>query len=112
MTGFLKSGNPKNGDSIEVMYGRTEIVNIAHGDATIRTFYIKNIDEKPIFLEFDTSKWDPPEALNYVDVSWDYDGEPIMPGAISRVNMMVICSDRELNDFSFIIDFISHSVVP
>jgi len=80
-------------------------------DITGKTFYIKNHNSEPVTLSLFTTNWEPPESFNIIDASWDYDETPIPPGKTYKVVITIVNrSPSELDNFSFNIDVVAHSV--
>jgi len=56
------------------------------GDTKTTTVYIKNMKTAPFTASFVTSKWDPPAAVNYISVAWDFGSSLLLPGRIRETH--------------------------
>ena len=65
--------------------------------------YIKNEGSDPTTLSLETSNWIPTEASTYLDLSWDYDDQPISPDDVIEITftLTVSASIEGITDFSF-----------
>lgn len=51
------------------------------GGSQDRTIYIKNNGNSALVLSLNTEGWSPLNAADYIDLSWNYTGEALNPGA-------------------------------
>jgi len=80
--GFIEPGETKN----FIMYARNE------GDYNIY-----------LTLDIDEDSWIPPEASNYLVLSWDYDNSTIIPDDVEEITLNLYCdpSVTGIDTFSF-----------
>lgn len=45
--------------------------------------YVVNTGNVPVMLWILTGNWTPPEAGSYMDLSWNYTGDPVAPGLLT-----------------------------
>ena len=78
------------------------------GSSKNRTIYVKNEGNSPLTLLLSTANWTPSSAVNYITLTWDYNGQPLDPNQfIKVVLMLVISSDiRGISSFTFDITII------
>ena len=67
------------------------------------TIYIRNEGKKSTSLNFYTSEWNPPEAADYLNLNWDYEGQLISAGEIVQVTFTLSISPsvKGIGMFSF-----------
>jgi len=67
------------------------------------TCYIKNWDKTQLRLSFMTQNWNPSEASDYMNLSWNYDGHLVDAGEAVEVvfTISVSASVPDITDFSF-----------
>ena len=75
------------------------------------TCYIRNEGNLPSILSMYTSGWSPQNASNYIDLSWDYDGEFLNPDEAVQVTftLSVSASIDGITSFSFDITIVGSS---
>lgn len=71
-------------------------------EKTNRSIYLKNEDSKAL-LSLDTFAWDPINAADYMNLTWDYDGTELGPGEVRSTDIQLSVSpDIEgISSFSF-----------
>lgn len=68
------------------------------------TVYIRNEEQKPIFLFLSTTNWNPPETSNYLNLGWNYTrGQQTNPGEILQITLTLSVSRyiKGISSFSF-----------
>jgi len=67
------------------------------------TCYIQNLDKTPLTLSFITQNWNPPEASNYINLSWNYGGQLVNASQIVGITFTISVSTNipDITDFSF-----------
>ncbi|MCD6528841.1 hypothetical protein J7L06_00915 [Candidatus Bathyarchaeota archaeon] len=73
------------------------------GGSTNTTVYVKNVGNTPVTLSLSTQNWNPPKAVQYISVDWDYDGRVLAPGEVIPVTLTLTVSPdaTDITDFSF-----------
>ena len=73
--------------------------------------YIKNEGSSALTLSMYPSGWAPPEAADYLTLSWNYNGYPINPNAVVQVTftLSVDGSIEGITNFSFDITIVGTS---
>jgi len=73
--------------------------------------YIKNEGNSALTLSMAPSGWDPTDAENYLDLSWNYNGNPIAPDAVVQITftLTVDASIEGITSFSFDINIVGTS---
>jgi len=76
---------------------------IEPGSNVSKTCYIRNEGNSASTLSLQTSNWNPSEAADYIDLSWDYGGQTINPEEAVRVilTLSVSSSIQDITSFSF-----------
>jgi len=78
---------------------------IGPGETNHFIMYAKNEGDYNIYLTLDVneSSWSPPEASNYLVLSWDYDNSTLIPNDVEEITLNLYCdpSVTGINDFSF-----------
>lgn len=77
---------------------------LAPGSVYDVDLFVRNEDsDLPCFLLLWAEDWNPPEAGYYISIGWDYDDNPIDPGAVASVtfSLKVTRIIRGITDFSF-----------
>jgi len=87
--------------------------NISVGETVSRPFTLQVIENNSTFSLY-TSEWQPPEAENYLTLTWDYDNKTLMQGDVLSVNFFLSVSstlteDSGITDFSFTITIVCNS---
>ena len=85
----------------DVAWGSIEV-----GKSVNKDLYIKNSGDSKVSLNLDTENWSPTNAVDYIDISWDYDGSALDSGEVRKVTLTLIVS---LNIFG--IDTFSFDIV-
>jgi hypothetical protein len=67
------------------------------------TIYIRNEGTAPITLSLQTSNWNPPNAANYISLSWNYNGQAINANQVIAVtpSLSVSPNIQGITSFSF-----------
>ncbi len=67
------------------------------------TCYMKNWDKTALRLSFITQNWNPLEASDYINLSWNYDGRAVNASEILEVIFTISVSANvpDITDFSF-----------
>ena len=81
------------------------------GESQAKVCYIKNEGSSALTLSMYPSGWAPPEAADYITLSWNYNGNPINPDAVVQVTftLSVDGSIDGIANFSFEITIIGTS---
>jgi len=74
---------------------------IEPGSTVDKTCYIRNEGNSVSTLSLQTSNWDPSEAGNYIDLSWDYGGQSVNPDEVVQVTFTLSVSSSVQNITSF-----------
>lgn len=76
---------------------------IDSGSVRNESVYISNEGSMEASLYLETTNWDPPEASDYISLSWDYSGRMIKPDEIIQVTFSLsVSSDiTGITDFNF-----------
>jgi len=72
------------------------------------TVYVKNTENVAMTLSLSAENWSPSNASKYMNLSWDYNGQPINPNTAIRVTLTltVFANVTGITDFSFNITII------
>jgi hypothetical protein len=67
------------------------------------TVYMRNEGNAPITLSLQTSNWNPPNAADYISLSWDYGGQAIGVNQVVAVTLSLSISSniQGITTFSF-----------
>ncbi|UCD25991.1 MAG: hypothetical protein JSV75_03510 [Candidatus Bathyarchaeota archaeon] len=67
------------------------------------TYYIRNEGNSPSTLSMYTSNWGPQNAPDYINLSWDYDGQSLNPNEVAQVTftLSVSASIDGITNFRF-----------
>ena len=74
------------------------------GQTASKLIYIRNEGNISITLSLKTENWNPPEAANYLTLSWNYDGRSLRLGDVVPVTLYLTVSPNvppTITDFSF-----------
>jgi len=73
------------------------------GSAKNVAVYIRNEEEKPMYLVVSTTNWNPPKASQYLNLGWDYSEQRMNPGEILRITLTLSVSRyiEGISSFSF-----------
>lgn len=76
---------------------------IEPGSTVDKICFIRNEGNSVSTLSLQTSNWNPSNAANYIDLSWDYGGQSINPDEAVRVTftLSVSSSIQGITSFSF-----------
>ena len=82
--------------------------SIEVGLSVIRTVYIKNAGDYGVTLSLNTENWSPGNAIDYIHLTWDYNGSTIDPGQSFQIRLTLsVDSDiSDIDSFDFDIVFI------
>lgn len=77
--------------------------SVEAGGSDSKTVYIKNAGDENVTLSLATENWDPAGAAEYMELSWDYDGNTIEPESVVEVTLTltVDSSITGIEGFSF-----------
>ena len=66
-------------------------------------FYIKNEGSSATILSLQTSNWNPANASNYLNLNWNYNGQPINVNEVVQITLTIsVASNIEgITNFSF-----------
>ena len=81
-----------------VVWGNIEV------DSTIfQSIYIRNAGDDGVTLSLSAENWNPVDATNYLQLSWNYDGSTIASGEIREVilSLSAASSVSGIDSFSF-----------
>ena len=70
---------------VEVHSGYWDRIPI--NESRSQVFTVVNPSEHPLTLELRTLNWNPIMASKDVEVSWDYDGTPLLPGETTEISI-------------------------
>jgi hypothetical protein len=81
------------------------------GGSQTHDCYIKNEGNTALTLSLQTSGWNPANAENYLDLSWDDSGNPIAPDAVVHITftLSVDAGISGITTFSFNITIVGTS---
>jgi len=73
------------------------------GSSRSVTIYVKNEGKDPVQLSYYTSNWNPPEATNYLNLGWDYNGQALKARKTSQLTftLSVAANATGIEAFSF-----------
>lgn len=76
---------------------------ISPGGSAYTTLYFKSESNVPTNMTFRTEFWDPPEAGDFISMTWDYDGRDLNPDEILEVTLTLSVADAitGISEFSF-----------
>jgi len=76
---------------------------ITPGSIVNQTCYIRNEGNSVSNFSLQTSNWNPLEAADYINLSWDYSGESINPDEVAQVKLTLSVSGtiQNITNFSF-----------
>lgn len=73
--------------------------------------FVVNNGSVPITLTLTTENWNPPEASNYISLTWDYLGDKINPGQTHPIILTLTVSENPpFTSFSFDIVITAYEV--
>lgn len=61
--------------------------SIEAGGSTKQKIYVKNSGDESVTLSLSAENWTPSKASNYIDLTWNYNGKNIGPGAVIEVTL-------------------------
>ena len=78
------------------------------GESKAIVCYIQNEGSSALTLSMYPSAWNPPEAGNYLTLTWNYNGNPISPDASVQVTftLSVEASIEDVTSFSFDVNIV------
>lgn len=62
------------------------------GDSAKTTVYAKIIGNTPVTLSISVGNWTPPEAGNFIAVTWDYNGRIVNPNDVLPITFILSVS--------------------
>jgi hypothetical protein len=73
------------------------------GSTVNKICYIRNEGNSVSNVSLQTSNWNPPEAADYINLSWNYSGQPINPDEVIHVQFALSVSStiQNITTFSF-----------
>ena len=76
---------------------------IEAGSSVDRVIYVKNSGDEGVTLSLMTDNWSPNGVDNYMQLSWDYDGNTLGSGVVLEVTLTLAVSPSAtgINNFSF-----------
>jgi hypothetical protein len=74
------------------------------------TIYIRNEGNAPITLSLQTSNWNPPNAADYISLSWNYNGQTINANQVIAVTLTLSISTNIQGITSFSFDIIISAI--
>ena len=82
---------------------------IPPGGVSQTVLYLKSTATVPANLSLEISNWAPPEAASFMNVTWDYDGSPLLVGEVRRVILQLFVADTitGITNFSFDITMVA-----
>ena len=98
-------------NEIDCINRKTELewgtINV--GSSVSTKIYIKNTGSADVRLSFTTENWEPTESYEYMELSWDYDGNPLKPGKVVGILLSLKVNSKisGIKNFSFDIVFIA-----
>jgi hypothetical protein len=77
--------------------------SVEAGSSVSETVYILNAGDENVTLSLTTENWEPTDAAEYMELSWDYDGYTLEPGNVLEVTLTltVDSSITGIEEFSF-----------
>jgi hypothetical protein len=85
MTGLLNDNNATHVFETEIHSGFWGVIPL--NSSMIRTYIVENPTEFPVNLELKTRSWIPSEAPIYVNIAWNYDDTPLLPGEAIEISI-------------------------
>lgn len=79
---------------------------IEAGASGVQVVYVHNSGEDGIFLSLYPDNWDPAEAANFLQLSWDYDGSVIGSGEVRQITLVLSVSSSISGIDSFNFDIV------
>ncbi len=93
----------KSGNSLMVNVTAFDWGELHPGDSASRAVLIQNVGSDPLILSFHVEDWDPVEAAEYLELSWNQEAAVARPGenvaAIFRLEVSWLI--RNITQFSF-----------
>jgi len=76
---------------------------IEAGGSTKHKIYVKNSGDESVTLSLSAENWTPSKALNYIELTWNYNGKKIGPGSVIEVTLTLSIdpSISGINNFDF-----------
>lgn len=77
--------------------------SLTPGSSGEYVFYIKNEGTTSLNLFLNTENWNPPNAANYITLSWNYNGQTIAPNQVVQITLTLRVSQNisGISSFSF-----------
>ncbi|NVM56480.1 MAG: hypothetical protein HWN66_22470, partial [Candidatus Helarchaeota archaeon] len=92
-------------NEIDCINRKTELewgtINV--GSSVSTKIYIKNTGSADVRLSFTIENWEPTESYEYMELSWDYDGNPLKPGKVVGILLSLKVNSKisGIKNFSF-----------
>jgi hypothetical protein len=76
---------------------------LAPGESKSHVLFLRSESNVPVTLSMNASGWNPPQAANYIQLSWNYNGVQLQPQTIIPVTftLTVNPSVSGISSFSF-----------
>jgi hypothetical protein len=101
-TGLLQSSKTVNHPNMVIKINSGEWGKIQIGGKSSRAFYVENTGNNALTLDFFTENWSPVQFQDFVQVLWDYDGRPILPGHGADITFTLVnISFNDTMNFEF-----------
>ena len=73
------------------------------GSANNVTIYVRNEGNVVATLFMYTENWDPTNASDYLELTWDYEGSPLEPAEVTQITLTLAVSTNVegISNFSF-----------
>ena len=107
----IESRGELAGIGVEIYWdvGATDIVTRINwatfkpGASQAKSVYVKNTGNVPVTLKMTCSDWTPPEAADHLDMSWNKEGENLLPDEVVGAVLVLAVSEAisGITDFSF-----------
>jgi len=68
--------------------------------------FLRKEGNAPIVLSISTENWDPPNASEYITLSWDYAGQTVNPGTVLKINLTLAVSSNVTGIMNFTFDIV------
>jgi len=77
--------------------------SVEPGSIKNQTVFIRNEGNEPSTLFLNTTNWNPPNALDFIKLNWDYNGYIIDPQETTEVTLTLFVAPvtEGLKDFNF-----------
>jgi len=77
--------------------------SVEPGSIKNQTVFIRNEGNEPSTLFLNTTNWNPPDASDFIELNWDYNGYIVRPQATTEVTLTLSVAPvtEGVKDFSF-----------